>query len=335
MAILKYRTAKEIAEETRAIIESERDGAQRGLLCRWNQINRGQLKYWRFGYVNVLAGLSGSSKSYILNMLLDDFTNPLINDKFIGFKDLKVIHFGYEMKPTDEILRSTSTNLKLSYEHLLSASYDKQTREYNVITDQELVLIDEYLETIKKKSICYITDVGGLHDMRDTIQALHDKYPESKFVISLDHSLLTKRTIEKDELELIAETGRMAIEITKRWGDMVIILSQLNGNIETAMRIEKPQLHYPIRTDLHGSNQLFNAADNVIVFHKPSKLNIIEYGAKKLPATLAKGKFLLHGAWIKRRFGSGGNLWMIDNLEKGKIVETTIDDIRNLQINFD
>lgn len=65
-------TAVSINEAIKRINE-ERSGEQHGLYCRWDELNHLMLRYWRFKHVTMIAGMSGSGKSYFLNMLRQDF----------------------------------------------------------------------------------------------------------------------------------------------------------------------------------------------------------------------------------------------------------------------
>jgi hypothetical protein len=76
---------------------------QAGLRCRWEKINKALLGSWRFNNVYLLAGASGHGKSFILNMLHQDFCNPELNSEFK--KPFLILHFCFEMSASDEVLK--------------------------------------------------------------------------------------------------------------------------------------------------------------------------------------------------------------------------------------
>lgn len=83
---------------------------------------------------------------------------------------------------------------------------------------------------------------------------------------------------ENSEIELVTNIARLALYFKKTYRAMVIILGQLNDKIEQPERIKNPMLHFPTKTDIHGSKQIFHISDNVLVIHRPELLNIQSYG---------------------------------------------------------
>jgi hypothetical protein len=320
--VLPLISMERASKDALEIIEQERDGKQRGLYSRWNNLNRGVLKYFRFGYATLIAGLSGSGKSYIMNMLLDDFTNPELNGGYIHFEDVVCLHFGFEMKASDEIIRNISGKIDVPYSFILSSHYDEALQDYNVLNDSQFEAIKAQIEKLRDRPIHYINEVGTLSQIWDTVNHYKERNRRAKIIVSLDHTLLTKRgTNEKNEIDLIAATGILAMALSKM-GCMVVLLGQLNGNIENPLRYQSKTSHYPIRTDIHGSNQLYNAMDNVLIPHRPELLGLATYGRHNLVTSK-----LVHGCLLKSRFGKAGNLWFREELQKGAIVEVQFDEL--------
>ena len=107
---------------------------------------------------------------------------------------------------------------------------------------------------------------------------------------------------------------------------MVILLGQLNGNIEIPERLTKKTNHFPVRTDIHGSNQLYNAMDNVLIPHRPELLGITNYSRFNLVTT-----DLVHGCLLKSRFGQAGDLWFKQELQKGNLKELDFNEIPKIK----
>lgn len=304
-------------EEAKQTINLERTNKQLGLYCRFSGLNRAMLKYWRFGQVTLIAGMSSGGKSTLLNILEDDFTNPELNGKC----EYKVIMLGfkYEMSGSDEVLRNVSGKLDTNYSHLLSAEYIKDDKDgnaiYNKIDDSEFEKISIKLNNLKDRKIFYVETNGDLTQLFETYKSMKERYKDHKFIITVDHTLLSKKLDEKSDAELMQSTGLMAIRLRKL-GEMVILIGQLNGNIEEITRRENPALHYPIKTDIHNGNQVFWACNNVILYHRPELLKIQKYGMEKKDS-----KRLIHITFIKQRFGKIGNIWLQENFSKGRIDE--------------
>ena len=307
------------AADAKIILEEERDGKQRGYYCRFKKLNQAMLRYWRLGYINLIGGSSGAGKSYILNCLHDDFTDPIRNANCIHGLPV-VLHFAYEMAASDEIIRNVGAKMGKSYSYLLSSEMqDKKSETYNRLTDEEYHAALEQMNKLKERKIYYTKTSGNRKQMYDTIYKVKSLHPDCQLIISLDHTHLVKKAEERNDLDLIAALAQDQINWIRDFEKpMVIDLGQLNGDIEDIKRRENRLLHYPIKGDIHGSNQIFWACDNVVLFHRPELINISEYGPDRRIT-----KDLIHGAIIKTRFGKTGNIWLKSELDRGRIVDYT------------
>jgi len=339
--ILPVQKMENAAKDALKVIEEERSGEQHGLYCRWPDLNKAMLKYWRFNNVSGLGGLSGSGKSITLNMLLDDFTDiedvkedekngilarKALNSDYAG--DVLCLHAGYEMDPADEVLRTVASKRKTSYSYLLSSQWIEAEKAYNKINEKQLDEIKRNLDGLKNKPIYYIKRVGTGEQLYLTCYEIMNKFPNKKLVVSMDHTLLNKyKEGQRGEIDMIANLAQDFIKIRKDFEAMVIPLMQLNGAIETPERRNNPALHYPIRTDLHGSNQMSMALDNIMIFHRPALLNLGIYGEKDtMNRQINDTKHLVHAAVIKSRKGKVGNAWLKEDFAHTQLLSAKRDD---------
>jgi len=331
--ILPVTSKEQATQQALEVIQAERTGKQLGLLTRFPAFNIAMRKYLRFNTVNLWAGLSGHGKSYLLNLITEDCLDYLEQNGLnynIDFIPV-VLQFCFEMSSHTEILRSCANDLGFNYNHLLSSHYDKNTKTYNRLTDEELVVVEAYMKYYRRKSILFFETAGNINLIYNTVahyvrgynakneawnRANPDKPPRIfKFIINLDHTLLVERLGEKDALELMANIGKIAIRIRKEFGAMVNLVGQLNNNIENTDRILKPALHSPIKSDIYAQGQLYNACDSVFTIHQPSLLGIKQYGINKKDT-----RGLMHLQVLKARHGSIGNIWLLNLLSEGKII---------------
>jgi len=217
------------------------------------------------------------------------------------------------MDAKDEVLRSISSDVEKSYSYLLSSEMDAKTKTYNLVDDFEFQEIKEKTERLKDRNIYYIETAGNLNQLMATYAQFKNQNPDADFIITIDHIMLSAKLGEKDDLELMSNTAHTAIRLRKQ-GAMVILLSQLNGNIEDTKRRDSPMFHHPVKTDLHCGNQIYWACDNVLIIHRPELLGIPFYGREKVPT-----QKLIHCAWIKARGGKQTNLWFDEDFAKGKM----------------
>lgn len=339
--ILPHKTPKEAVNEALKHIHAEMDGEQYGLYCEFNSLNIAMGRYFRFNNVNLWAGLSGHGKSYLINILSNNFLDYKkggLNEN-ITFIPI-VLNFCFEMSAYNEILRSVASDMGISYSHLLSSQYNKDTKEYNTLTKDELIKVEEYLKFYKNKSILFFETPGNVKVIYNTVEHYVNQYKEIseknnktyKFIINIDHTLLIDTLDERSSLELMANVGKISIAIRKDFNAMVNLLGQLNNNIEDVRRITTKTLHYPIKSDIYAQGQLYNACDSVFVIHQPELLKITKYGGQE-----RETKNLIHLIKLKARHGRIGNIWLKNDLLKGKIIEIpkeieqNNEDTRNLE----
>ena len=153
------------------------------------------------------------------------------------------------------------------------------------------------------------------------IERFNNEFPEHQLIISIDHSLLVEYSGNNSEVEALTKTAKAFLAVRKRYGSMNIIVGQLNGNIEKDERITRiPSrrfVHFPRKTDFHGSQQIFHASDVVMVVHQPQMLGIDEYGTEGFPT---KDLIALH--LLKNRKKRGGTFIRLkQELDRGDIVE--------------
>ena len=324
--ILPYKSAQKVAEEAKKQVADERKGEQFGLYTRFTGLNKAMRKYIRFGNVYLLAGLSGHGKSLVLNILQSDFLDTknivdkdkrvihkAINSKCV-FKPL-VLHFCFEMSSVDEMLRSVSTSIKKSYNYILSSEYNNTLNEYNRISEEELIMINSQIDTFGKRPMYFFETAGNLKQIFDTVCWFHEKYPNHKFIVSIDHTLLSNKIGDQTDIDLMAETGNLAIALRATFGDMVILVGQFNSEIERPERRTKFELHYPQKIDIYAQARVYHAADTVWTVHRPELLKIAKYGLQKKPT-----QNLLHFQILKARHGVIGNVWLRFSQSTGEIL---------------
>lgn len=276
-----------------------------GLLSRWEKLNKTMGGCFRFSEITAINGASGSGKSYILNMLREDFCNKELN-KFI--RPFKILSFSFEMSAADELIRTYSSKLETSYSKLLS-SEEKISEEYF----QQVLNTSEF---IKNDIVYYVETSGNREEIKKTVEAFNNQFPEHLLIITFDHSLLAEYLDEQNEVDLINRISRLALYFKKQYGAMVIILGQLNTEIEKSERIQNADLHYPKKLDIHGGKSIYMACDTVIVIHRPEKLGIHVYGPERFPA-----KDLVAWHFLKGRLtGAEGMFRMKQSFNKGTLI---------------
>lgn len=283
-------------------IRSYLQGTVPVLKTRWSKINKSLLGGFQFGMLYVVAGASGHGKSMFMNNLIRDFTSPAYN----ADKPIKILHFSFEMSAEMEILRRVSSLSKVGLDKMLQAD--------EPVSDIEQVLIQEKLQQINEPNIHFVEKPGNRMQIHKAIMTFMSDNPGHKYVVCLDHTLLVTGMPGESEIDTLANLGKMFIEMRKKYGIMFIVLSQLNDKIESEQRRnpDAPALHYPIKTDIHGSKQLYHAADVVMVLHQPQLLGLVYYGRNNIPT---QNLVALH--CLKNRHGQASIVLLKNNLRHG------------------
>ncbi len=307
---LPIQTSTLAARNAHDEISSARDGNRLVLASRWDKLNYMLLGGFQFGQTYMLCGASGHGKSYMLNMLLRDFTNPTLQK---DVSKTRVLHFSFEMSAAAEMTRRISTLTGISYRKLMSADTPLNSTEFEQVKVASSRLTDE--------PIYFVETPGNRQQIRDTIDRMKQKFPDDDLVVTLDHTLLATPMPGENEIQTLAELGKMFIDIRKEFNTLNILLSQLNDKIESSSRRDPsvPSLHFPTKTDIHGSKQLYHAADVCLVMHQPALLGLEVYGPDRVPTMTEEGQNLISMHVLKNRHGTQGYTRMISNLENGRI----------------
>ena len=206
-------------------------------------------------------------------------------------KDIIVLSFTLEMSSSRQIGRKFSNKLRKTTSELYSANGDLDDISFNKILGIS--------KSLSKYNIYYVDDPGTPQEVSDFIFAFYENYVKDKhkyFVIIYDHALLTGKV--GTVIDTISDLQKEFIKIKKLPLTSVIEVSQLNRNIEAPERINNPQNHFPIRSDLSSSDAIYQSCDYVLVVHRPELLGIREYGPNRWPVN---NKIYVH--IIKNRDG--------------------------------
>lgn len=216
-----------------------------------------------------------------------------------------------------QVGRKLSYKLKKTTSELYSASNTDDTYK---VSDNDFEEILKCAQKIKKFPVYYVDRPGTVDEIRQTIISFKnlEEMKNKWLIVILDHTLLVRGNSTNNEREIIASLQRMFMEIKKYGKTTIIQLSQLNRAIEDKDRINNPSMHYPMRSDVYGSDTIFQTSDYVIVLHRPEILGIedMNYGPKKLPV-----KNIIYAHILKNREGEPKILSFENNLKYNRIDE--------------
>jgi replicative DNA helicase len=274
----------EPARESLKYINGRRLGLITSLQTPWEKYNKVSMKGIEWQSIHTIAGMSGSGKTAILNMLETNLITLNPQEEF------NILSFNFEMLAKNLITRKLSTEMELTVQELYSASD-------TIITDElyeKARLIGKELAT---KNIYYVDIPGTVQQIITTIENFIKGQPNKGLVVLLDHTILVKG--ERGEMERVVLVDLMTAfnELKKKYKICFVILSQLNRDIERADRFTEPSLHYPKKSDIFGGDSVYQFSDVVMVTVNPEQMGYRAYGPKSLPV-----KGLLYWHYLKRLF---------------------------------
>lgn len=268
----------EVTQEAVSYISGRRERTIVSLKTRWDKLNKQCMGGIEPNVVWTIAGISGSGKSSLANLIQTDLID--LNSE----EDIIILSFSLEMVGFRQVGRTLSNKLRRTTSDL----YSSETS----LDDETFYKVIAVSKKLKEYPIYFVDDPGTPTEIERIITGFYEKYvkgTKKHFVILYDHALLTKQV--GSVIETISELERVFIKVKKLPMTSVVQLAQMNRNIESSERINNPMSHYPMRSDLSSSDAIFQASDYVLVMHRPEILGIQEYGPDHLPT---KDKIYIH-----------------------------------------
>lgn len=290
--ILPFIPIREAARQELRYIKGRIDGNIKSLKTPWAGFNKAGMNGIEWGSIVTIAGMSGSGKTAILNELETGLFEMNPDEKFA------VLSFNFEMMARRLVGRKISKNLNKTVKQIYSA--DLVEKEKNITLNEYQKAI-EYAKEISNKPVWYVDIPGTVQEIKNTIEHFGIRMEENLdkgILVTLDHSILVRKSNEQNQLETLYELAAMFNEMKKKIKSSYIIVSQLNRNIESVERIQNKNLHYPQKSDVFGADALYQYSDIFMITHRPEMLNLRAYGPLDLPV---EGVIYWH--YIKTRDG--------------------------------
>lgn len=298
-----YRRADEVVRETLRYIQDRAKGLHQPLLTPWKAFNEATEGGIELRSISILAGLSGVGKTAVLNQLETGLIDCNPDRK------LNVLSFNFEMFARNLIIRKMASSLNITTKQVA-----------NTKTIGPIIGIGNKLSAYP---IYYVDHACTVDKMEEIIREFIADNP-GELVVLLDHSLLVMSS-GGDERKTLIELMNMCNKLKKEFEIAFVILSQLNRNIESTERILNNDAHYPQKSDLFGSDSLYQYADIVLVLHNPKILGINSYGPKRFAT-----KDYLFWHFLKMREGEPQVRIMKDMLKYSRVED--LDEVDKLKL---
>ncbi len=211
------------------------------------------------------------------------------------------------------MMSSRQVGRKLSFKLSKTVS-ELYSRDDNPLSDENFEAVKKHADRIKNYEIYYKETPCTVSEMYDLIIKTYKEIGKP-LVIFIDHARLVKKG-GQSEYEMLSSLIEMCMLVKKEIKCCIILLSQLNREIEKTERVQNPQGHYPMRSDLFGSDAIFQGSDYVCVIHRPELLSIPFYGQQRLPV-----ENMVYAHILKSRDGEPKILRFINQLKYNRLDE--------------
>lgn len=229
----------------------------------WPGLNSAGIDGLEWGSITTLAAMSGTGKTAVMNQIAIE-AHALNPDQ-----EIAILIFTLEMAARRLIGRTISFELRKTLKDI-----------YTDCSDSEFETIcDNILPKYNNLDICYVevprTPKQTESQIRQFLETRKDKF----CLIMYDHSLLVSLDAGLGERGSLIDMGIRLNGLKKEYSNsQYLILSQLNRNIEDTKRLS-PSAQFPKKSDIFGSDALYQFSDMVVVLHDPyNNLGIRSYG---------------------------------------------------------
>ena len=191
---LPIKSILEANNEELQYIRDRASGKIKSLTTSLKKFNKIGMNGIEFGSIYTIGGRSGSGKTAFINQIETDII------KLNAINDLAILNFNFEMFARRLIGRKLSRELKLTTKQLYSATgFSSNNVKYN-----DIIKAEQYLRSnLNNLPIYYIERSGTVEQFVNTILEFHRKYPTKKLVITLDHTVLVRRTAGSSSLDTL------------------------------------------------------------------------------------------------------------------------------------
>jgi len=260
MKFIKCST--EVIEQAANELRQYETGEIKPIKTRYDHLNENTYGGILPGTITVIAGTSGTGKSFVAQELEEDFLNPDLNP---GAEEHILLRCNWEMIFRSLLVRSIRKQMPLTLKDIY----------YKEKSEAERQVIEQVIAREQSKNIYYFSQPVTPEEFEKDVRAFLEMHKSAKRIwVTIDHMGLVEGRDKFIAMNtLIAVLNKM--KLTQEFSNTSFIpLMQLNREIEgrTDVRFLSPR-----RGDFYGADSIFQTADLVMVLHRPERLSHEKY----------------------------------------------------------
>ena len=306
------RSYSDILKEGLQYIDDRRVGKIKSFKTPWVGLNNAGLGGLEWGSMITVGARPGAGKTMITSQIIREGRD--LNPS----QDFSVLEFQFEMGAKQYAARQ--------YAALVAKDYGQVLSSQQQLDDFSRGMMGRYLaecEAQEKVGIRreLIGDPLGVLEMEKAMHHYYQDMGAKPMIVTIDHSWLIKKDkAEKEKIQTLYNTVEMLMNIKKGLPIIVVMITQLNRDIDSALR-KLPGIigNYPTSGDIFGGDALMQGSDVVVVLNRPFKVDIRSYGPKGY--VTSPNDIFMH--LIKSRNSSDDNnlLFMKAEFERQRMIE--------------
>lgn len=286
-----WTSSNDAFHEATEQIRKRKDGEITPLRSRWLRLDQQIGGGWQPSTIYTIGGRPGTGKSAFVNNWLLDICeeNDIDNTVFC--------YWTWEMPAYQQLVRGFSGKIGKTVQELMSAETPLSDELYNHILQSR-----EKWAAYPMWFMSYAASAEYIFKMMEDVQG---KAPGVHIVNIFDHTRLARQSKDTyNEQAKITRLYQAAQQLSVRFGQTNVFLSQLNRDIESAERMKKP---VPKLSDFFGADSVAQFSNVAMILVQPRQYRLEEYLGESTERLLA-----LHV--VKNRDGAVGG-WIAFNHE--------------------
>ena len=267
------RSYSDILKEGLQYIDDRRHGRIKSFKTPWAGLNNAGIGGLEWGSMLTIGARPGAGKTMFTSQILREAKtlNPTQN--------FSILEFQFEMGAKQYAARQYAAMTALDYNQVLSSKQQ--------LDDFSRSMMGRYLADCEAQEKLGVRRelIGDPISVLEMEKAMHHYYQDmgaKPMIVTIDHSWLIKKDkAEKEKIQTLYNTVEMLMQIKKDLPIIVVMITQLNRDIDTALRKAPGNIgNYPTSGDIFGGDALMQGSDCVVALNRPFKVDIKSYGPK-------------------------------------------------------
>jgi replicative DNA helicase len=291
----KFRTMKEVIDETLQYIVARKEGLIKSLRTGYRKLDKSMIDGIEWNSTITIGGRPSVGKSAYSDCIVEGcFANNLGED---GLPTFELLDFNWELSAKVMLLRRLSAALKKTYKHIISADDEE-------LSDEEMQeIMDVLTERYGKLPVTFCEEPLSVKEFADTVKRFCDSRKGKNVLVRVDHTLLTRQSAsEGSQVQMLLNLLMEANILKKQYPVIFMFLTQINREIEERQE-DGTDRAFPRQGDVYGGDASAMFSETILLLNKPTKYGVSYYGNRPNGILVEQNDLFAH--MVKNRNAEG------------------------------